>query len=317
MQIVGGVGGTEKLFAPTLSATTSTAGGFTFTITNYSALNTYVLTPSAGSASNSSGTITVSGLGNNASASVIVRATRIGFEDSDTTTASGTSFSQLATPTFSVSTSTSGGYTFSISNYSASNTYSFSVTNSGSATQSSGAVTVTGIGNATTATCTVTVSRSGFVGNSASTTGTSLTKLATPTFITYLAGADPGRYKYKITINNYDSNNTYTLSTSVGSASRSGSVITVNGSVDTQYIVVYVTASRAGYVSSDQAAYGNYTPDAPCPAYTWTGGQYIYDGFGCSACCYWRDYCNGNYGVVTLFYSGPCGYPGVYCAGCT
>jgi mannan endo-1,4-beta-mannosidase len=146
---------------------------------------------------------------------------------------------------------------------------------------------------------------------------TSMITLDTPTFSGYTVGATPGRYKYRIYIANYDAANTYSVSVSAGSFTRSGNSITVNGSADNQYIVVYVTATRSGYANSAQGAYGNNTPAAPCAAYTYTGAQYIYDGYGCSACCYWRTYCDGNYGEVTLFYSGPCGYPGVYCAGCT
>ena len=146
---------------------------------------------------------------------------------------------------------------------------------------------------------------------------TSMITLDTPTFTSFSSGATPGRYKYNISINNYDSANGYNVTVSAGSVSRSGSTITVTGSADAQYIVVYVTATRAGFISSAQGSYGNYTPDAPCAAYTYTGIQYIYDGYGCSACCYWRTYCNGNYGYVTLFYSGPCNISDVYCAGCT
>ena len=93
---------------------------------------------------------------------------------------------KLIAPLFGSSTGTSGGFTFSISNYDASLTYSFSATNSGSATQSSGLVTVTGLGSAITSTVTVTVNKNGWLTNSSSTTGTSLTEYTTE--FTLLAG---------------------------------------------------------------------------------------------------------------------------------
>lgn len=83
--------GTSALDTPVLSAATSISGGFTFTITNYSALNTYVISTTAGSASQTSGTVTQSGLGYSTSATVSVTATRSGFTNSSTATRTGTS----------------------------------------------------------------------------------------------------------------------------------------------------------------------------------------------------------------------------------
>jgi hypothetical protein len=228
--------------------------------------------------------------------------------------------SKLDAPTFGASTSTSGGYTFAISNYSALNTYSFSVTNSGSATQASGTVTVTGLGSAVTATCTVTASRNGFLSNSADTTGTSFTQLATPTFSGYTTGATPGRYKYNITLANYDATYTYTISTSTGSATRSGSTITVIGSADNQSITLFVTASKAGFTNSVQASYANSTPSAPCAAGTYLYGPVYYptDGGVVNGCGY-NGVCDGNYGITLAFVSGPCATlsGGDYCPGCS
>lgn len=93
---------------------------------------------------------------------------------------------KLIAPLFGSSTGTSGGFTFSISNYDASLTYSLSATNSGSATRSAGLVTVTGLGSAITSTVTVTVNKNGWLTNSSSTTGTSLTEYTTE--FTLLAG---------------------------------------------------------------------------------------------------------------------------------
>lgn len=307
----------SQLAAPTFSASTATAGGWTATITNFNAANTYSLSTTAGSASQASGTITQSGLGNNASSTVTVTVSRSGFV-SNSDTVSGTSFSQLAAPSFGGSTGATGGYSFAILNYSALNTYTFSVTNSGSATQSAGTVTVTGLADATTATCTVTSSRSGFVTNSASTTGTSFTKLATPTYGSYSAGADPGRFKFRVSIANYDAANTYSVSVSAGSFTRSGAAITVTGLSDSQSSTVYVTASRSGFATSTQAAQAFSAPGAPDPVGTYYYGPvYFASVGGVPGACGYNGGADGNYGIGLFWVSGPCQVTcgGDYCAG--
>ena len=111
MQIVAVVGGSEKLATPTFGAVTSTTGGFTFSITNYSASNNYTVSTTAGSASQTSGTVTQSGLGYSASATVSVYATRTNFETSDTATQAGTSSACVPAGC----TPSCGGYTYSYS----------------------------------------------------------------------------------------------------------------------------------------------------------------------------------------------------------
>jgi uncharacterized repeat protein (TIGR02543 family) len=78
------------LATPTLSAATSQSGGFFFTINNYDASNTYIISTNSGSVSRSGATVTVSGLSDGASATVSVRATRSGYGNSNTATRSGT-----------------------------------------------------------------------------------------------------------------------------------------------------------------------------------------------------------------------------------
>jgi hypothetical protein len=309
-----------KLPAPTFGASTGTSGGYTFSISNYDATITYSFSVSnGGSASQVGGAVTVTGLGNNVTATCTVTVNKNGWLTNSSST-TGTSFSQLATPTFGASTGTSGGYTFSISNYSALNTYAFSVTNGGSATQSSGTVTVTGLANATTATCTVNVSRIGFVANSANTTGTSFSQLATPTYGSYAIGADPGRFKFRVSIANYDALNTYTVSVSAGSFTRSAAAITVTGLSDSQSSTVFVTASRSGFATSTQASEAFSAPGTPCTAGTFLSGPKYFNTFGgvVNGCAY-NDVCDGNYGIVLSFVSGPCATlsGGDYCSGCS
>jgi hypothetical protein len=82
MQILAGVGSSETLPTPTLSTTSNDVGAFTVSITNYDATYSYVLSPSAGSASRSTSNITVSGLANSQSSTLTVYATKAGFNNS-------------------------------------------------------------------------------------------------------------------------------------------------------------------------------------------------------------------------------------------
>lgn len=307
-----------KLLAPLFGASSGAANGYTFSISNYDPTVTYSFSVSnGGSATQTAGLVTVTGLGNAVTATCTVTVNKNGWLTNSSNT-TGLSFSQLDAPTFGASSGATSGYTFTISNYNALNTYSFSVSNGGSATQSSGNVTVTNLADATGATCTVTVSRSGFVQNSANTTGTSFTRLATPTYSGYQAGATPGRFKFNISIANYDAANTYSVSVSAGSFTRSGSLITVAGLSDNQGSTVYVTASRAGFATSSQAAGTFSAPAAPDPAGTYYYGPVYYASVGgVAGACGYNGVADGNYGIGLAWVSGPCQITcgGDYCAG--
>lgn len=238
----------SQLSAPTFSAVTSTAGGWTATITNYDALNTYGVSTTAGSASQTLGSITQTGLGSNASATVTVSVSRVGFV-SNSATLAGTSQTQLATPTFGTPTATAGGWTVSITNYDASVTYGITTT-LGSASQTSGTITQTGLGNGVTSTVTVNVSKTGFAPNSTTVSWTSQSKLATPTLSGYSYGANGA---FTFTITNYNAGYTYNLSTTAGGISRSGNTVTVGGLANGQTATASVSASLSGSVTSDAA----------------------------------------------------------------
>lgn len=87
MQILAGIGSAESTPTPTLSSSGDLLSIVT-TITNYDAAATYYVTTTAGSASRSGATITVSGLSNSQSATVSVYATKPGFNNSATATSS-------------------------------------------------------------------------------------------------------------------------------------------------------------------------------------------------------------------------------------
>jgi hypothetical protein len=143
--------------------------------------------------------------------------------------------------------------------------------------------------------------------------------LPTPTFSGYTTGSTPGRYKYNITIANYDATYGYTISSSVGTPSRSGSLITVNGSADTQSITLYVTATKTGFNNSAQASTSNSTPGAPTPGGTYLYGPVYYPtNGGVTNGCGYNGVADGNYGIGLAFVSGPCATlsGGDYCPGC-
>ena len=140
--------------------------------------------------------------------------------------------------------------------------------------------------------------------------------LATPTFSGYTTGATPGRYKYNITIANYDASYGYTISVSAGSVARTGSLVTVTGSSDNQSITLYVIATKSGFRDSAQASSTNNTADAPLPFGTFVNGPVYYDTQnGVPNGCAYNRVWDGNYGIVLQFISGPCG-PSDYCSGC-
>lgn len=234
---------------PTFGSVTPTFGGYTVPITNYDSAATYVITTTAGSASQTSGTITQSGLGNNVSATVTVTVSKTGFTPS-IAVISGTSQTQLPAPTFSADTPTAGGWTATITNYDASVTYSLSTT-SGSVSRSGSTITQSGIGNGVSTTVTVGVSKSGFASNSGLVSGTSQSQLTTPTFSAYSYGANGA---FQFTITNYNVNFTYNLSTTAGSISRSGNTVTVSGLANGQTATAFISASLAGFVTSAQGS---------------------------------------------------------------
>lgn len=107
----------------------------------------------------------------------------------------------------------------------------------------------------------------GYLGNSSNTL--TLPILATPT----LSSATSSTSSFSFTINNYDASNTYVLSTTAGSISRSGSSVTVSGLTPGQSATATVRATRSGYGNSDLASRSG----SALPEYTvnWSSTSFV------------------------------------------
>ena len=203
-------------------------------------------------------------------------------------------------PTFSATTPTTGGWTATVSNYSALWTYT-ATTTAGSVTVVAGAITQSGLADGASATATITATRSGYTTTSGDVTGTSTPKLPTPTFSGYYSAAGG----WGVNIANYDAANTYTVSTTAGSVSRTGAAITQTGLGYSVSTSVSVYAARASWITSSTASQGGTSDGAP----------------PCDPNCYFITYtCVGTMSYEyyqSNCYSMPCegGYNGAYRSG--
>lgn len=110
------------LATPTLSAATSNSSGFSFTINNYDASNTYTLSTTSGSISISGSTVTVSGLSPGQSATATVSASRSGYGDSASASRTGSALQLQPTASgFAVSDVTATPSNPSVISFSSSN----------------------------------------------------------------------------------------------------------------------------------------------------------------------------------------------------
>ena len=159
----------------------------------------------------------------------------------------GGTYSGVA-PTMGSATSAVGGWTATITNYDAAFTYS-ATTTAGSVSLSTSTITQSGLSNGASSTVTVTTTRSGFESATGTVSGSAQNVLATPT----LSGATGTYGGFTFTITNYDAANTYTVTTSAGSVSRSGGTITQAGLANGASATVSVTASRSGFATSATA----------------------------------------------------------------
>jgi uncharacterized repeat protein (TIGR02543 family) len=179
---------------PVFGATTSTADGFTVSITNYDAAYVWENpTVSAGnvaitSTAGSTRLLTVTGLTIGQSATISQSNSLSGVANSSrTTTVTGSATAGAAlNPVFGTATATADGFTISITNYDSSYTWATPTVSSGTVTVTSTSgtnrlLTVTGLSSGGSATITQTTSRAGYSGGSRTATGTAIT--ATPVVV--------------------------------------------------------------------------------------------------------------------------------------
>ena len=210
--------------APTFTRLVSTGSGYQVDIANYDPTLSYTLGVTGGATATLSGsTITVTGLSDGASADVTVTATDPGV-DVATATQTGAALFAGTAPAVSTVTQTTDGFSFAITNPDLSAGYTVAAT-AGVAVLSGTTVTVTGLAAGESADVTVTATKSGHV-----TTRTVVSASALLVGITPLFGA-PTRTAdgFSFAISNFDASGSYLLSSTVGTATISGSTVTVSG----------------------------------------------------------------------------------------
>jgi hypothetical protein len=252
---------------PTFSAPTRLDGGYSFSITNYSADYTYLVSTSAGTSPSplSGSGVVVSGLAAGASSSTTVVATRIGYADGSATT-SGTALATGTTPTFSVPVRTADGFTFEISNYSLDVGYSVDASDPAVVSRVGAVVTVSELSPGRTGFVIVTASRSGYLDATASISSAAL-----------LAGVAPvlsastrldGGYSFGIT--NYSADCSYTVATTPGTSPSpaTGSTVVVSGLAPNASASATVTAVCDGYTDASATTSGSSLATGTTPTFS-------------------------------------------------
>lgn len=238
---------------PTLSSPTETASGYTFTISNYDADATYVLSPTGGAMATRNGdVVTVKGLTNGASSTVTVDATKSGYTDA-TADVTGSALLTGLTPTFTGITRTTDGFTFAISNYDSDSTYTVTATGNGVVARTGATIVITGLGTGESSTITVTASKAGYTDASAAPTGAAMSAGTEPTFI----GLTSTATGFTFGIANYDSSLDYTFGATNGATvTATGATVTVRGLSDGAASDVTVTATDPGQTTASSIENG-------------------------------------------------------------
>lgn len=250
---------------PAFGTPTTSASGFTVTITNYNATShswTAFVTPSGSVSIASDGVATVSGLPAGADAVLTVRAAVTGSHTGIGTTNVSLARATALTPAFALPVAFSGGFTIQISNYSSD--FSWAVTTSGGVAASidqDGLITVTGVAAAESTSLTVTTTRTGYESGSATVTGSSRLRAAlSPTLRSPTATSDG----FTVQIDNYDSAYTWTAqvtNSGIVTVSSTG-LVTVSNLPGFTEAVLSITSSRTGYASGTSTIAGTSTAGA-------------------------------------------------------
>ena len=154
-------------------------------------------------------------------------------------------------PTFDTSTAVANGFTFNITNYDSRTAWSATVT-AGTGTVTLGTpsgsrlpVIVSGMNSGATVSIQITTTRSTYETGTANTAGTSLNAALTPTF----GAPSITTNGYSVPISNFDSNFTWSVSTSAGTATITAGSIVVTGVNFATSVTETVTATQSNYVT--------------------------------------------------------------------
>ena len=167
------------------------------------------------------------------------------------TTTSTSAVIAAFSPTFSSSTPTSVGFTFSITNYDGSYTWSGTATNGGIVTiNSSGLVTVTGVLPNTSSTATIIATKTGAPTGSKTLSGTSLTAGSGTHF--------PTSDGFTFNIPNYDGSYTWSGTATNGGivTINSSGLVRVTGLARGTSSTVTITSTRTGFPTASQTLSG-------------------------------------------------------------
>ncbi|MCU1441204.1 MAG: fibronectin type protein [Rhodoglobus sp.] len=238
--------------APVLSTPVSEEGGFTVELENPDAAAAYTVTVSAGSATLSGTTLTVSGLAHGESADLTVTAVRSGRTDASVSV-EGSARPEAPAPTFSSTSRAADGFTFSVTNADSAFDYTATATGGAVVTGSDGDFVVSGLAAGASADVTVAVSRTGYVGSSAMVSGTALDTGSAPT----LSAGVPTADGFTFTIDDLSASVGYLISATDGTVIRSGSVVTVSGLAPGAGSTVTVTAVLDGYTDASSSILGS------------------------------------------------------------
>jgi predicted RNA-binding protein with TRAM domain len=248
--------------APTLSAATPQAGGYTFQILNYSPAVTYTFSEgNGGSASQSGATVTVIGVGAGAFSLTTVTAKLAG---SVTTTASvgATAFPDGNVPAVSAITQTQTGFAFTITNFDPTNTYTVT-SDHGTVVQDGATITVTGLALGASTVVHIATAKAGEVGESTDVTGTAIAAGVAP--ILSSPSSESGGFVFTIT--NYSAAFAYSFTATNGAhVTQAGARVTVAGLAQSASSTVTVTATRGGYLDASARVSGSVVGPAPVAA---------------------------------------------------
>jgi uncharacterized repeat protein (TIGR02543 family) len=194
---------------------------------------------------------TISGLTNGTTYTFRVAANNIAGDSSYSNEVQVTPLGLGLTPSLDTVTVTADGFTFNVTNYNADFTWFGEIT-AGSGTVTFGTpsgtvlpVTVSGMGSGATSSIRMRTTRLTFDTATATTAGTALSSALTPTF----GSASVTTNGYTVPITNYDSNYTWSVNSSSGTAQIISGSVKVTGAAFATAVTATVTASRNSYVT--------------------------------------------------------------------